>query len=210
MLDIFLQYLSLLHWLLDYAIVLCRRLQLTSLAVTFFSRLPKRLGFLWHLTTEAGSVGLSLRQMKPLMNEWHCNSRGSTYKVYKLSIPPMWTHWNFRILSCCFGILLECHEKAMVFAGDFNEDESGPIVRSLDLKPGDTAPWMECFFFRIKFQNKRQNFPNLSLSNVQLKQTLATARWMRLSCLLMAFTLQIFMIQSLGRFHNVHRHLEPL
>lgn len=66
------------------------------------------------------------------------------------------------------------------------------------------------FFFRIKSQNKRQNFPNLSLSNVQLKQTLATARWMRLSCLLMAFTLQIFMIQSLGRFHNVHRHLEPL
>ena len=85
--------------------------------------------------------------MKPLMNEWHCNSRGSTYKVYKLSIPPMWTHWNFRILSCCFGILLECHQKAMVFAGDFNEDESGPIVRSLDLKPGDAAPWMEWFFF---------------------------------------------------------------
>ena len=34
---------------------------------------------------------------------------------------------------------------AMVFAGDFNEDESGPIVRSLDLKPGDTVDETELF-----------------------------------------------------------------
>ena len=33
--------------------------------------------------------------------------------------------------------------KAMVFTGDFNEDESGPVARSLALKPGDRVPLMQ-------------------------------------------------------------------
>ena len=162
MLDIFLHYLSLLHWLLDYAIALCKVVQLTSLAVTFFSRLPKRLGFLRHLTTETGSVGLSFRQMRQ-WSPWWMNDI-----VIHVEAPIRSISWVFlrceridisRILSCCFGILLECHEKAMVFAGDFNEDESGPIVRSLDLKPGDTAPWMECFFFQNQVSEQKTKFP---------------------------------------------------
>jgi hypothetical protein len=31
----------------------------------------------------------------------------------------------------------------MVFTGDFNEDEGGPVARSLALKPGDRVPLMQ-------------------------------------------------------------------
>lgn len=84
--------------------------------------------------------------------------------------------------------------EALIFAGDFNEDESGPVVRSLSLKPGDTVAALAKWFlfhiiseyliilFHIWFFCPHFLFCNIALIDAFPNLTTQGGSWTRWTC----------------------------